>query len=97
MNMTLKNGALLITRLLGFYLVFYAFVDLTYYPNYWIHSTFSHSRSLPHGDLQISADLTFIMFCVREAMHFLLGMYLLGRPHRFVAFLIKAASDSETV
>lgn len=97
MNLTLNNAALLIARFLGFYLIFYAFVDLTYYPGYWIHSTFSHSGSLPHGSLDISSDLAFVMFCVREAMHFLFGIYLLGQPRRFVAFLVKTASDTETV
>jgi hypothetical protein len=96
-QITLKQAALLLVRFFGFYLLFYAAIDLVYFPGYWMRSTFSHSHTAGYSGLDSSYDVNLLMYWLREGAHVVVGMVLLGRPAKLAEFLTKRVSNDQNV
>ncbi len=88
-QLTLRQAALLLVRFFGFYLLFYAAIDLLYAPGYWMRSTFSHTHSVAHSVLDSSFDVNLLTYYLREAAHFLIGLYLFRKPWKLAEILTK--------
>jgi hypothetical protein len=95
--LTLKQAAILLVRFFGFYLLFYAAIDLVYFPGYWMRSTFSHAHTASYSSLDSSYDVNFLMYWLREGAHVVVGMVLLGKPKKLAEFLTKRVEDDPKV
>jgi hypothetical protein len=96
-HITLKQAAILLVRFFGFYLLFYAAIDLVYFPGYWMRSTFSHYRTAGYSGLDSSYDVNLLMYSLREGAHIVVGMVLPGKPRKLAEFLTKRVSDDPKV
>jgi hypothetical protein len=91
---TLKQAAILFVRFFGFTLLFYAVLGIFDLPGYWIRSTFGHGSHHFTGDwLDRSYDIYFAMYLVREAIHIVVGMYLIGQPGKLAEILQKRIGE----
>jgi hypothetical protein len=92
-QLTLKQAAVLLVRFFGFYLLFFGTLDLLYAPGYWMRSTFSHPHSAAHSLLDSSYDVNLLTYYLREAAHFVIGLYLFRKPWKLAEILSKPLAN----
>ena len=96
-HLTLKQAALLLVRFFGFYLLLYAALGLLDFPGYWMRSTFSHPHTASYSRLDSSYDVNLLMYWLKEGVHIVVGMVLLGQPQNLAQFLTKRVGDDPKV
>jgi hypothetical protein len=88
-RLTLNQAALLLVRFFGAYLLFYGVLGLLDAPGYWMRSTFSHPHSATHSMFDTSYDVNLLMYYLREAAHFAIGLYVFRQPWKWAGILTK--------
>jgi hypothetical protein len=96
-RLTAKQVATLLVRFLGFNLLLYGVIGLLDAPGYWIRSSFGHGNHHLSGNwLDRSYDINLLMYYLREAAHFIVGLFLFRKPGGLAHILTKPfASDPE--
>ena len=90
---TLEQAAILLVRFFGFYLLFFLPFNLTEFPSYWLRSPFSPLHPTARNSFDISYDVSFVMFCVRQVGHLVLGAFFFRRPQKLATLLLKHLGD----
>ena len=96
-QLTLKQAATLLVRFFGCYLLFYAVLGLLDAPGYWLRSSFSHPHSAEHSTFNTAYDVNLLMYYLREAAHFVIGLYLFRQPRKWAEILMKPLVDTKEI